>query len=198
MVQLLPELTPATALLLFFVTNKLNFWMHFEFFFWGPKLLMFPKQKWNRNVGFTLCINNREASYKVERLCLYEDIGHVCLESNPSQVRCEHGIWEGTCRGDADNIYINVNTYLQLVWVDVNIYFPLHWTLHAVCINIGLVLVSHFLFPPVYICEDRWRHRTTRDKPWYMWHGRGPRPETPHMLLDNNTTLVFVGCYYKQ
>ena len=116
------ELTPATALLLFFVTNKLNFWMHFEFFFWGPKLLMFPKQKWNRNVGFTLCINNREASYKVERLCLYEDIGHVCLESNPSQVLCEHGTWEGTHRGDADNIYINsllpVSRYIDTTFAD--------------------------------------------------------------------------------
>ena len=77
-----------------------------------------------------------DVDIKVERLCLYEDIGHVCLESNPSQVRCEHGTWEGTCRGDADNIYINVNTYLQLVWVDVTFIFyyighclllVLHW-----------------------------------------------------------------------
>ena len=51
-------------------------------------------------MGFTLCINNREGSYKVERLCLYEDIGHVCLESNPSQVGVsmahERGHTEGT------------------------------------------------------------------------------------------------------
>ena len=141
MIQLFPELTPATAPLRFFVTNKFNFWMHFQFFFWGPKLLMFPKQKWNRNVGFLLYVSTIEKlrttwCVKVERLCLYEDIGHVCLESNPSQVRCEHGTWEGTCRGDADNIYINVNTYLQLVRVDVNIYFLLHWTLLAACITL--------------------------------------------------------------
>ena len=127
MIQLFPELTPATAPLLFFVTNKFNFWMHFQFFFWGPKLLMFPKQKWNRNVGFTLCINNREALYnlmcKGREIVSVWDIRHVLLESNPSQVRCEHGTWEGTCRGDADNIYINVNTYLQLVWVDVTFIF---------------------------------------------------------------------------
>ena len=40
-----------------------------------------------------------------------------------------------------------------------------------------------------------WRQGTCRGT-WEGW--RGARPETPHMLLDNNTTLVFVGCYYKQ
>ena len=162
MVQLLPELTPATALLLFFVTNKLNFWMHFEFFFWGPKLLMFPKQKWNRNVGFTLCINNREASYKVERLCLYEDIGHVCLESNPSQVRCEHGTWEGTHRGDTNNVYI-ISTIIIILHipaiglVDVNVYFRAHWTL-LVIHWIG-VSVTFLVSPSVHL----WGQMATPD-----------------------------------
>ena len=82
-------------------------------------------------MGFTLCINNREGSYKVERLCLFEDIGHVCLESNPSQVGVsvsmahERGHTEGM-----PIIFISMSTP-TCTWFGLMLTFIFHYIGHC-------------------------------------------------------------------